>query len=741
MKGLLLKISVITVVIVFLGVMFVSFALVNSSHSNSLLKNSVKGNETPIYQSANSDPSVHLYVNGNGYVVFSANYTVDGILHFNFDSDRSENLSTNDVPSGTVFHLVSSPNSGYSFQKWTGSVNSTNNSIYLTVNENINEEAIYAKTSYFPVYFTQSGLPAGTIWYVNISGQPSSGPITQNSYNVSLQNGTYNYSISTTDKDYAPNIYSGSVTVADSSVSVPLIEFSLQTYKLSFIEEGLPLGTWYVNLSGGQHGNAAAGSQITFSLPNGTYSYDVATSNKEYHTSSITGTLDMAGSTSLKIVFIQTTYGVQFTESGLLTGTTWFVNLTNGMDSGPVSGTSYAFLLSNKTYSYTIATTDKTYESSAFSGSFTVNGKPVLEPIEFSKLTYSVTFAELGLPSGTSWILVFNQNTYILTNTSYTFQEPNGTYSYSAGSHDYKNLSGTVTVNGVGKSKSLNFILQTYSVIFTETGLHTGSTWYANITETNRTTYDSGSISAISYSFYLTNGTYSYTLATSNKTYEPSPSSGSLTVNGDSASKSVAFSEVKYTVTLTESGLPSGTIWYVNSTNGQTFSFASSTGSFTEPNGTYSYTVATSDKTYESFPSSGSFTMDGKNISQSVTFSEVKYSVTFTEYGLPSGTSWSVTHNGTIESSTTNTITFSLPNGTYSYTIGAISGYSVSPSSGSISVTGSNVSKAVTYTAMSIPPAKTHPSGLSNTDIYGIIGSVVALATIGFAVVLMRKRK
>ena len=112
MKKLWLKISVITVVIVFLGVMFVSFASVNSSNSNSLLKNSVKGNETPIYQSANSDPSVHLYVNGNGYVVFSANYSICGIINYKFENDKSQNFTTNDVPSGTVFHLVSSPNSG-----------------------------------------------------------------------------------------------------------------------------------------------------------------------------------------------------------------------------------------------------------------------------------------------------------------------------------------------------------------------------------------------------------------------------------------------------------------------------------------------------------------------------------------------------------------------------------------------------------------------------------------------------
>ncbi|MEM3325620.1 MAG: S53 family peptidase, partial [Thermoplasmata archaeon] len=63
------------------------------------------------------------------------------------------------------------------------------------------------------------------------------------------------------------------------------------------------------------------------------------------------------------------------------------------------------------------------------------------------------------------------------------------------------------------------------------------------------------------------------------------------------------------------------------------------------------------------------------------------YTVTFTESGLPSGTSWSVTFNSNTKSSTTNTISFTgIANGTYSYSVGAVSGYTASPSSGTITV-------------------------------------------------------
>ena len=182
MESSWLKISLILVLIVFLTTSFVPVSNLNNRFSST---NSLYKNAKPIYQSSSSDPSVHLYVNGNGYVIFSANYTVC-CISFNYDNDKTQNFSSNDVPSGTIFHLVSSANSGYVFQKWTGSVNSTSNSINITVNQNIDEEAIYQKILTFSANFTENGLPTGNTWYVNITGLKSSGPIIQTSYNVQV---------------------------------------------------------------------------------------------------------------------------------------------------------------------------------------------------------------------------------------------------------------------------------------------------------------------------------------------------------------------------------------------------------------------------------------------------------------------------------------------------------------------------------------------------------------------------
>jgi len=196
----------------------------------------------------------------------------------------------------------------------------------------------------------------------------------------------------------------------------------------------------------------------------------------------------------------------------------------------------------------------------------------------------------------------------------------------------------------------------------------------------------------------------------------------------------------KYNITFTESGLPSGTAWYANLSNGQSFSSTTDTITFTEPNSSYSYAIATSNKEYAPLESVGSFTISGTNMNISVSFHLVTYEITFTESGLPSGTTWSVTLNGATESSTTDTITLSVPNGTYSYTIGSVSGYTASNLNGSVTVSGNNIPVSITFSSTS-PPAKQPSSGISRIELYGIIGAVVAIAAIGSAIALVRKRK
>ncbi len=157
-------------------------------------------------------------------------------------------------------------------------------------------------------------------------------------------------------------------------------------------------------------------------------------------------------------------------------------------------------------------------------------------------------------------------------------------------------------------------------------------------------------------------------------------------------------SAVKYNVTFTESNLPPGSTWSVNLGNGSSFSSTNSVIKFDAFNGTYFYTIS-SNTQYSAFPSSGNFTVQGGSVSISILFKLVSYTLSFTETGLAVSTMWSVTVNGVSESSYTNTIDFNETNGVYNFVVNVVPGYSASPSSGTVSINGRNVTENVVFTA------------------------------------------
>ncbi len=156
-----------------------------------------------------------------------------------------------------------------------------------------------------------------------------------------------------------------------------------------------------------------------------------------------------------------------------------------------------------------------------------------------------------------------------------------------------------------------------------------------------------------------------------------------------------------YPVTFTETGLPPGASWSVN-LGGVAHTSTTNRIAFSEPNGTYSFAVTTVSG-YAANPSSGPLTVNGVAIGTTITFTLVPtYSLTFTETGLRSGTSWSVTLAGATQTATTSAIVFTEPNGTYSFSIGQVPGYVANRSSGPVTVIGTSVTVPTTFT--SVPP-------------------------------------
>jgi YVTN family beta-propeller protein len=382
-------------------------------------------------------------------------------------------------------------------------------------------------------------------------------------------------------------------------------------YTVNFTETGLPSDTsWSVNLSGDQQ--TSTSPSMTFAEYDGSYSY-TAGIVPGFSAVPASGTFMVTGSGLNETIQFTITHPVNFTETGLPTGTEWWVNVTGG----PSARSNLPTLALNETdgaYAYTPATADKTY--SAPGGAFRVNGAGVSQTVTFSRVTFPITFTAMGLPIGTNWSVTLDGLTQPTIGTIIGFVEPNGTYSYRLGAvpgWTTPKFSGSIAVNGTAISQTISWLRTTYRVAIAETGLPSGTEWWANV---------SGEILATSnettLSFSVPNGTYSFLVATTDKTYA-SPG-GSVVVNGSMTSGRVAFSRVTYLVTFLETGLPSGTSWSVTVNTHELSSRVPGNITFSGiANGSYPFTVGLVTG-YKATPGGGSVSVSGPPSPETIRF-------------------------------------------------------------------------------------------------------------------------
>ncbi|MGP6240047.1 PEGA domain-containing protein, partial [Cuniculiplasma sp. SKW4] len=376
-------------------------------------------------------------------------------------------------------------------------------------------------------------------------------------------------------------------------------------------------------------------------------------------------------------------------------------------------------------YHYTVSTADPQYIPNITSSSFTIDGNRISISVYFG-VPYTVTFTETGLPSGTTWYVnITGHDSGAITGTSYSISLPNGTYTYTIATSDHEyvpvSYSGSVTVSGKSVSESITFSLVTYSVTFTETGLPSGTTWYVNITG-----HDSGAITETSYSISLPNGTYSYTIATSDHEYAPVSYSGSVTVSGNSVSESITFSLVTYTVTFTETGIESGQSWNVD-INGVTHTVTGSSFTLLGNNGTsFRYSIMNSSSYYTTGVTSGEVIINGKDITVTLSFEHYSYIV-----GSFNQTNVNVTVNGKNFTVTSGKFMYKTTAGTYSVEISE---------KGYITVYKNFTLQAGQTVNISVNLKK---EPVQNTDeIYYVLAGIIAVIVIASAVIVyLRKVK
>lgn len=203
-----------------------------------------------------------------------------------------------------------------------------------------------------------------------------------------------------------------------------------------------------------------------------------------------------------------------------------------------------------------------------------------------------------------------------------------------------------------------------------------------------------------------------------------------------------SFSPTTYSVQFAESGLPPGTAWWVNLSDGRSSGSTTDTVTILLSNGSYSFVPRTANTSF-SAPAS-TFVVDGEPVSEVSRFALVTYPLTFTESGLPTDTVWWVNVSGQApRSSLASTITMSLPNGSYGFAVAASAGYIANATSGRSTVHGSPQTIMISFASSASPSSGggSSTNGSNATD-QVLLGVLVASAVgVGMAFLIRGRRR
>ncbi len=559
------------------------------------------------------------------------------------------------------------------------------------------------------VTFTESGLPSGMLWSVQFGNLFSS----SNSPSITFKVGDGSYSYFAYYDGYSGYIYHGKTQVSGSSLAVSLT-FHAITFSNFGITPGFGWEITMTNRTGYSNSYSGSNNTVAFYLANGNYSYSIMSG-----TSTMYNLYEVASGYRLVDGSSQTValkfYRLSFTEAGLPLSPTeysWSVTISNktGFDisTGSANNSLNLFVLGGN-YTYSVE------YSSAQTRAIGAPSFPVKSGYMNTTLSTvvsivfeNVTFSEKGMPAGAHWVVeAFNFSTS--SGDFFLSSQSTGSLYLLPGNYGYESyiLSGNQPTYTNGTTLPLNVVQSSmsaptvvfkgvYNVTFAETGLPAGTAWSIQdiylpvIGNTSFTSYGS------SISLYIPNGSYSYYL--SNPTFDRSQAE-SFTISGSSHSVAVSY----YRLAFRENGLPYQSDWSVEIFNSTVSGFSMQQDTpneivFYVTNLTFTYSFAAyplSTPYYsgvfknESTPGSVSITDSGVTVGVSFTTTPSYYTLTFIESGLSPGTTWSTVlnypYNGQYHASSSgNSITYVVQNGTYSYTIDGVS-------SGAVFVNGHNV--------------------------------------------------
>ncbi len=403
------------------------------SQNISVINTSTNHEVSSISVSACTDPMGAVFDSSNGYIYVTTQFGNDVYVINGSTNDVIKTIPVGKCPLDDAY-------------------DSSNGYIYVTNAGSGNVSVINGSTNNVIKTISVGNSPHG------VAFDSSNGYIlvtNANSGNVSVINGLTNIVVSTISVGSEPygtayDSFNGYMYVENwgsESVSVMDLIKPVTYYTTSFTESNLPSSsTWYVNITETNgtiyDSGPISGSSYSFSLTNSSYTYSIATNNKTYRADG--GSFKVNGRTFQENVsFLTAKYKVTFTESGLPSGLTWFVN--GSISSHALSGSRIIFYITNGSYTFTVTNTTSSY-ATVTQYKITVNGKNISESVTY--LSYSYISGKIS-PNNAN--VTINGKVIKLTTTgAFNITVTAGSYNLIISDNGYKSYYDNFTIkNGI----------------------------------------------------------------------------------------------------------------------------------------------------------------------------------------------------------------------------------------------------------------------------------------------------
>jgi Cellulase (glycosyl hydrolase family 5) len=556
-----------------------------------------------------------------------------------------------------------------------------------------------------PVRFDETGVPSGQRWFVDVNGTVSSSA--GSNLTLFLPTGVYPTSAPTllvTDRQRYEPFPPTSVLVTTTPTDY-LVPFAHQ-WNISVVSD--TLGGGQVVPAPGWANDSVPLSLTALPAPGFLFDHWFGWGPGSYNGSVNPTVVTPTGPLTERAIFVGG-FPVVFHEVGLPNGTAWSVTV-RGIVHNSTNAT-VLFQAANGSYGFDVGNVSG-YRAQPPAGSVNVTGAPVQVPITFQRLTppgkrYNVSFAETGLPLGTTWLVSVQNTTMFSTTENITFQEANGTRGYDVGTvpgYRAHPPAGAVNVSGGPVLVPIVFQKltppgQRYNVTFVESGLPSGLNWSVTVRNVTLAT------TATQLTFHEANGTSGFDVGNVSG-YRAHPPAGSVNISGAPAQVSIAFQQLtppgaRYSVTFVEGGLPAGSAWSIIVRN-QSITSAATSLSFQEANGSYGYRIGLVPG-YRVVGTNTGFVVHGAPTSVTVSFERTLYLVIWNETGLWKGLTWNVVVDGARYNSTSSWVTAKLANGSYVSTIRGSEDWSARQGQVNFSVAGADVVVNVNFIRSEYP--------------------------------------